>query len=132
LQPVPPSTPLFVVGDHNINVGHFVHAIIQQPALTLPGKYVFATTEATTMGKFLDHWSEITGKETEYLQVTLEEYDRLWPKWGMEVGNDLKCLEEFGADTWTSEKWIGKDELGLGQELVGLHEALVNLVAKQS
>ncbi|KAK9244292.1 hypothetical protein V1506DRAFT_578785 [Lipomyces tetrasporus] len=128
LQPAPPSTPVFTIGDHTINIGHFVHAIIQQPNLTLSGKYVFATTETTTMGKLLDHWSEITGKETEYLQISLEEYDRLWPMWGMEVGRDLRCWDEFGAESWGSEKWMGREELGLGHELVGFREALVALV----
>jgi hypothetical protein len=31
--------------------------------LTRGGKYVFAITETTTLGKLLDDWSEITGKE---------------------------------------------------------------------
>lgn len=97
----------------------------------MAGKYVLASTETTTLGEFLDHWSEITGKETEYLQITLEEYARLWPMWGTEVGLDLQCLDDLGAESWSGEKWIGKEELGLGPELVGLREALVTLVGKQ-
>ncbi|TVY14617.1 NmrA-like family domain-containing protein 1 [Lachnellula arida] len=128
LQPVPASTLVSTIGDHTINVGHFVHAIIKQPKLTLHGKYVFATTEITTMGKLLEHWSEVTGKETEYLQITLEEYNRLWPMWGLEVGSDLKCWDKFGAESWASEKCIGREELGLGQELVGFRDALVTLL----
>ncbi|TVY88142.1 NmrA-like family domain-containing protein [Lachnellula willkommii] len=128
LQPVPASTLVFTIGDHTINVGHFVHAIIKQPKLTLNGKYVFATTEITTMGKLLEHWSEVTGKETEYLHITLEEYNRLWPMWGLEVGSDLKCWDEFGAESWASEKCFGRQELGLGQELVGFRDALVTLL----
>ncbi|KAE9373352.1 putative NmrA-like family domain-containing protein 1 [Stipitochalara longipes BDJ] len=130
LQPVPASTPAFTIGDHAANVGHFVHAIIQQPNLTLNGQYVFATTETTTLGRLLEYWSEATGKEAEYVQISLEEYDRLWPKWGLEVGQDLKCWAEFGAESWGSEKWIGREELGLGQELVGFREALVALVER--
>lgn len=80
------------------------------------------------MGKLLEHWSEVTGKETEYLQITLEEYNRLWPKWGLEIGCDLKCWDEFGAESWASEKCIGREELGLGQELVGFRDALVALL----
>jgi len=76
----------------------------------------------------LEYWSEITGKETEYVQISLDEYNRLWPEWGLEVWQDLKCWAEFGAETWGSEKWIGKEELGLGQELVGFREALIALV----
>ncbi|TVY29322.1 NmrA-like family domain-containing protein [Lachnellula hyalina] len=128
LQPCPASTLVFTIGDHTINIGHFVHAIIKQPKLTLHGNYVFATTEVTTMGKLLEHWSEVTGKETEYLHITLEEYNRLWPMWGLEVGIDLKCWDEFGAESWASEKWIGREELGLGQELVGFRDALVTLL----
>jgi hypothetical protein len=89
---------------------------------------MFATTEVSTMGNLLEYWSEITGKETEYVQISLEEYDRLWPMWGMEVGRELRCWSEFGAKSWGSEKWIGREELGLGPELIGLREALVALV----
>jgi len=80
------------------------------------------------MGQWLETWGEITGNKTQYLQISLEEFDQLWPMWGMEVGGDLKCWEEFGAESWGSEKWIGKEELGLGQELVGFREALVALL----
>ncbi|TVY46703.1 NmrA-like family domain-containing protein [Lachnellula occidentalis] len=128
LQPAPASTLVFTIGDHTINIGHFVRAIVKQPKLTLHGKYVFATSEVTTMGKLLEYWSEVTGKETEYLQITLEEYNRLWPMWGLEVGSDLKCWEEFGAESWASEKCIGREELGLGPELVGFRDALVTLL----
>jgi len=130
MQPVPASTIAFTIGDHKINVGHFVHAIVKRPNLTLNGQYVFATTETTTLGKLLEYWSEITGKEAEYVQISLDEYNRLWPQWGLEVGQDLKCWAEFGAETWGSENWIGKEELGLGQELVGFREALVTLVKR--
>jgi len=80
------------------------------------------------MGRLLEYWSEITGKETEYLQISLEEYDRLWPIWGLEVGKDLSCWADFGEESWGSEKWIGREELGLGKELVGFRDALVDLV----
>jgi len=115
----------FTIGDHTTNIGHFALAIIQHPDLTLNGQYVFATTEITTLGKLLEYWSEITGKETEYVQISLEEYNRLWPMWALEVGQDLMAWSGLGADAWGSEKWIGKEELGLGDELVGFREALV-------
>ena len=77
LQPVPPTTPIFSIGDHTVKIGHFVHANIQQPELTLGGNYVFATTETTTLGEYLQFLGEITGKKTEYVQVSFEAYDRL-------------------------------------------------------
>ena len=89
---------------------------------------MFATTETTTLGKFLDEWSEVTGSEAKYLQISLEEYERLWPMWGMEVGTELKCMDDFGAESWGNQERIGREELGLGKELVGLHDALVVLV----
>lgn len=89
---------------------------------------MFATTETITLGEVLNQWGEITGNPTEYFQISLEEYNRLWPMWGMEVGLDLKCWEEFGAQSWGHDKWIGKEELGLGKELVGFHAALAQLL----
>ena len=63
------------------------------------------------------------------MQITLEDYDRLWPMWGLEVGKDVECWNEFGDASWGSEKWIGGKELGLGEgELVGFKEGLVGLV----
>ena len=59
------------------------------------------------------------------MQISLEEYNRLWPMWALEVGQDLMAWSGLGADAWGSEKWIGKEELGLGDELVGFREALV-------
>jgi hypothetical protein len=127
-MPCHASTPACIISDHTINVGHFVRAVIERPKLTLSGQYVFATSETITMGKWLETWGEITGNETQYLQISLEEFDQLWPMWGMEVGSDLKCWEVFGAASWGGEKWIGKEELGLGPELVGFREALTALV----
>lgn len=126
MQPVPASTEVVVAGDQATNVGVFVHAIIRQPELTLNGKYVFVATETITMGKLFEYWSEATGKEVEYVEISLEDFDRLWPKWGREVGLDLKCSNEFKV--WIGENHIGKEELGLGDELIGFRDAVATML----
>jgi len=127
LQPTPPSTPVLSVGDQTTNVGPFAVAIANKPELTLPGKFVLAETDATTTGSILKSWGQITGKETEYVEISLEQYDRLWPGWGREMGTMLKFWEEYGDRSWTGEEFITKEGLGITAPLVGLETTLQKL-----
>ncbi|KAL2065269.1 hypothetical protein VTL71DRAFT_2938 [Oculimacula yallundae] len=87
LQPSSPNTPILALGDQNTNVGPFALAITQKPELTLPGKFVLGSVESLTTGDLLKTWSAVTGKDAEYVQISLVEFDRLWPngvsRWGL-------------------------------------------------
>lgn len=123
LQPSSHSTPILGLGDQNINVGPFALAIVKKPELTLPGKFVLGSVESLTTGDLLKSWSEVTGNEAEYVQVTLEEFDRLWPMWGLEMGEMLKYWEEFGNKSWSGEKLITKEDLGIEFPFVTIKQA---------
>ncbi|PVH78512.1 NmrA-like family protein-like protein [Cadophora sp. DSE1049] len=123
LQPSSPSTPILGLGDQNINVGPFALAIVQKPELTLPGKFVLGSVESLTTGDLLKSWSEVTGKDSEYVQVTLEEFDSLWPKWGLEMGEMLKYWEEFGDKSWSGEELVTKEDLGIEFPFVTIKQA---------
>jgi len=79
------------------------------------------------MGSLLDRWSKLTGKETEYIQVDLEQFDRLWPKWGREIGFMLQFWEEWGDRSWTGEEGILDGEALGVKGLVDVQSALEEL-----
>ncbi|KAH7317885.1 hypothetical protein BKA65DRAFT_609516 [Rhexocercosporidium sp. MPI-PUGE-AT-0058] len=98
LQPSSPETPILSLGDQNINVGPFALAIAKKPELTLPGKFVLAS-------------------------ITLENFNRLWPMWGLEMGEMLKYWEEFGNKGWSGEEVVTKEDLALDFPFVTIKQA---------
>ena len=123
LQPSSPSTPILGLGNQNINVGPFALAIVKKPELTLPGKFVLGSVESLTTGDLLKSWSEVTGNDAEYVQVTLKEFDRLWPVWGLEMGEMLKYWEEFGDKSWSGEELVTKEDLGIEFPFITIKQA---------
>jgi hypothetical protein len=89
---------------------------------------VKASIAEITHGDVLRTWSEVTGKPTEYVQISLEEFDRLFPAWGKEMGTMLKMWEELGDKSWSGEDAIGMEELGIqSRDLVDLRGAFASL-----
>jgi hypothetical protein len=127
-QPSKPETPILSIGDQTKNVGPYALAIVQKPEYTLPGKFVIATSESTTNGALLETWSKVTGKETEYVQVSLEQYNRLFPGWGLEMGVMMEFWEEFpGMQAWSGEEdLVTARELNL-ERMGGIEETLRGL-----
>ncbi|KAI9696698.1 MAG: hypothetical protein M1836_005060 [Candelina mexicana] len=130
MQPTTPSTKIVCIGSHRDNIGVFVHAIIKQPYLTLPGKYVLAHYETLTAEQLLSLWSVVTGKQAEYVEVSREDFERLWPHGGKEMGLMLRFWEEAGGLSWsgeglvTGDRLLAKEHLGLTKrDLVGVKEA---------
>lgn len=123
LQPAPASTPILSIGDQTKNVGPFVLAIAKKPELTLHGKFVLATVDETTAGENLATWGRITGKETEYVEVSLADFNRLWPKWGQEMGVMMEFWGEYRDKSWSGEELLTKEDLGV-EGLASTEEAL--------
>jgi hypothetical protein len=124
LQPCSPSTPITCIGDQTRNIGPFVLSIVSQPKLTLPGKFVFAYTETMTEKEMLEKWTKVTGKEAIHVQVSLEDYDTLFPGWGKEMGMMMCLWDEAGEKSWSGEDGLltGKD-LGVDMgKLVGVEK----------
>jgi hypothetical protein len=125
-QPAPPTVPLYSMGDAVKNVGVFTNAILAQPKLTLPSKIVLAYAEETTNGGLLQSWSEGTGKESLYVEVKGEAWDKLWPMWGHEMGVMMEFWNAAQDKSWSSDdqEVVTKKELGIAdRELVGSKEA---------
>lgn len=117
LQPTPASTAISILGDATTNIGPFVSGILKRPDLTLPGRFVLATTEETTQGELLQAWSRATGKPTEYVEISMEAYDRLWPMWGKEMGSMLKLWEDLKENSWGGEEVVTKADLEITEPL---------------
>jgi hypothetical protein len=106
-----------------------VTAILAKPEVSLPGKFVLAKTQTLTAGEVLQTWSAATGKQAEFVKVSLEDFDRVWPMWGMEMGIMLKFWDEAKEQSWSGEEGIleAKDLGVRTEELVGLKEAFQGL-----
>jgi hypothetical protein len=84
--PVNPETPISTAGDTATNTGLFVDAILKKPELTLPAKYVKYFSEVITTEYLTKLSGECSKKDIQYVQVRLEDWDKLWPVFGTEVG----------------------------------------------
>ncbi|RDW90936.1 hypothetical protein BP5796_02101 [Coleophoma crateriformis] len=126
-MPASPTTPITTMGDTKENVGHYAMAILNKPTLTLPSKYVLAATETIAAGEMLKLWCEVTGKSALYLQVSLEDYDRLWPKWGKEVGLMIQFWEAAKEKSWAIDGLLTSDNLGVTNKLVGMEAVFKSL-----
>ena len=78
IQPLPPSTSMYIAGDTNHNVGVFVSAILKRPEISLPAKYAFVYTEVIPFKDMLLAWSEVTGRRATFIQCSLQEYEEVW------------------------------------------------------
>ena len=110
-----------MAGDVSTNIGLYVSAILRNPSVSLPAKYTLVVTENITAADTLKVWSEVTGKEAEYIEVSAEKFDSIFPKMGGEMAAQLKwgeTVQDWGqlAGGMVSGKDLGVDE----KELVGL------------
>jgi uncharacterized protein YbjT (DUF2867 family) len=124
LSPAAASTPVVTIGDARANVGAFAVAILRRPGAAL-GKVVLAKTGTLSAGGVLDSWSRATGHAAEYVRVSLEQFDAVWPGWGREMGVMLAFWDEAKERSWSGEEVVvGPEELGVEVEsLVGLEDA---------
>jgi hypothetical protein len=76
--------------------------------LTLHGKFVLASVSKLSAGEFLSTWGRLNGKVTDYVQISLADYDRLWPGWGLEMGLMMEFWGEYGDKSWTGEDFLTK------------------------
>jgi nucleoside-diphosphate-sugar epimerase len=120
-MPLPADTPLAHIGDHNTNVGVFAKAIFAKGEQARGGKYVLASVQENTFGEALADWAKQTGRTdpTTLVQISLEDYEVLWPKWGTEMGVMLKWWGVARDQSWsvaTGEPLLKAADLGLSQK----------------
>ncbi|KAJ6116097.1 hypothetical protein N7523_006514 [Penicillium sp. IBT 18751x] len=114
LQASPASVPIQVIGDAKINIGLFFRSIIEQPAISLPGRFVLGATDAMTTGEMLLTWASTHGIRAEFVQVDEETYYDLWPKWGEIMDKSHKYWETAKEESYSGEDVIlTKEDLGI-------------------
>ena len=126
LAPAHADTPIQSIGDPKTNIGKFVRAVLRRPEQTLPGRYVSVVSEQTSLRKLLKTWSDVLGKEATFVQVSPEDYNRLWPGWGNDMGPMFQYYDEYGIDAWNLEDGIlTAQDLGVKpEELVSVEDCL--------
>ncbi|OBT48566.1 hypothetical protein VE00_01369 [Pseudogymnoascus sp. WSF 3629] len=106
MYPVPPSTPYPCVGDHAVNGGIFVRALIKNPPPQ--GSFVRCNAETLTVDSYLALWGRVTGIAPEEgsiaaVQISPEDYIRLWGHMGAEQASQWRFFHwvaEHGPPKW--------------------------------
>lgn len=114
-----------MAGDVSVNIGIYVSAILRNPAASLPAKYAFVSTENVSVADALRIWSEVTGKEAVYIEVSAEKFDAIFPQAGGELAAQLKWGETVRDWGSLGKALVSGQELGVDErELVGLKKFL--------
>ncbi|OAQ96064.1 hypothetical protein LLEC1_03505 [Akanthomyces lecanii] len=109
VQPVAPQTLVPMVGDHTVNTGLFVQKTLENPASSLPRKYVLGVTDWVAHGDLLKEWAGVlsekqgTRSDPFYVRSNMDTISQLWPGTGEELGQILRLSEEFGVKAWSKE-----------------------------
>lgn len=120
--------PITLVGSHKDNVGPVVQAILTQGPLKLGTRHVVAALEETTAEGMLKMWSEATGKDAVHVQISMEDYEKLWPVWATEMAAMYMWWQHEGVALWAArdEKVVTLQDLGLKKEdLVSTKDAML-------
>ncbi|KAK9375186.1 uncharacterized protein V1513DRAFT_38825 [Lipomyces chichibuensis] len=134
----PEKTPIASLGDHRTNVGIFAYSVLANPP-KVGGTYVKCSAEDfPTMNAYFAQWGSGSGlvassQSTSVLQISIEQYKALWPKWGDEMGIMMIYWELLGNNSWDpppGDKMMNAYELmteSAKKELVTTEEAFKSL-----
>ncbi|KIM93594.1 hypothetical protein OIDMADRAFT_89585, partial [Oidiodendron maius Zn] len=91
--PAHPETPYPSIGNHRVNSGIFVKAVVENPPPT--GTYVLCNVEDLTLCSFLAAWGRASGispqpNSTAVVQISLEQYVALWGEMGEEQASQWR------------------------------------------
>jgi hypothetical protein len=75
------------------------------------------------IGDFLKKWSAFTGKPAQYIQVDVEDYCVMYPKWGAEMIPILQFWQAYGDKSWSIEDHVTAKDLGIEAEVKSLEDA---------
>ena len=83
-QPSRADAVLPVSGDVSANLGVFAVAALKNPDKTC-GKYIDVRSNLMTFTDILKVWSEVTGKDAEYVPISPEAFSKIWGVAGVEM-----------------------------------------------
>ncbi|KAK0276844.1 hypothetical protein LTR35_010238 [Friedmanniomyces endolithicus] len=132
LSPVAGDTVVSSIGSQKDNVGLFVRAILRQPLLTLPSKYVMAAVEQLSLGEIIKLYGELTGRDTRLVCVGPTAFHELFPMWDA-VRDMLLFWQAHGARSFAKHRVVPLTSVELSidkAELVTSRESLKMLLQK--
>ncbi|KAK5130563.1 hypothetical protein LTR08_001943 [Meristemomyces frigidus] len=123
IQPCRPETVMWVT-DVEHNVGLFVAALIAQPAVSLPAKYVSVHSDILPYADVFATWSAVTGKRCEFIQCAPAQYERMMGVFGKELASQL-ALNEVAPDWGRGHGGdvVTAKELGIEGEVLSLRQS---------
>lgn len=99
--------------------------IVAKPELT-KGQPVDIAPEVLSFGEMLKIYGEVTGRQTAYLQVSVEDFTSVWGPPGKELADQFVFGEQF-ANGWGLSA-ITKEDLGIkDDEWPGFKETVESL-----
>ncbi|KAK0362587.1 hypothetical protein LTR91_001923 [Friedmanniomyces endolithicus] len=132
LSPVAGTTVVSSIGSQKDNVGLFVCAILRQPLLTLPSKYVMAAVEQLSLGEIIELYGELTGRDTRFVCVGPTAFHELFPMWDA-IRDMLLFWQAHGDGSFAKHGVVPltSTELSIDKaELVTTRESLKTLLQK--
>ena len=113
-------------GDVETNVGLFVHAIVTQPKISLPGKYAFVSTDYIPYPEVFKTWGEVMGKNVTYIECNREQAVAMFGFWIDELVTQLD-MNAIAPD-WTKgyEGVLFAKDFGIQDKMVG-HKASLEM-----
>ncbi|KAJ9604694.1 hypothetical protein H2200_010808 [Cladophialophora chaetospira] len=122
LLPISESTLFGITGDQNINIGIFVRGILSRGGIC-GGKHVFCNYETIPVAEYYARWAVVAGKQVHHVQISMEDFCKMMPNYGLEMGVMLQFWSAYGERSFSGEDLISAEQLGIENELVGLEEA---------
>ncbi|KAK1079392.1 hypothetical protein LTR33_006424 [Friedmanniomyces endolithicus] len=132
LSPVAGTTVVSSIGSQKDNVGLFVCAILRQPLLTLPSKYVMPAVEQLSLGEIIELYGELTGRDTRFVCVGPTAFHELFPMWDA-IRDMLLFWQAHGDGSFAKHGVVPltSTELSIDKaELVTTRESLKTLLQK--
>ncbi|KAK4959956.1 hypothetical protein LTR10_002845 [Elasticomyces elasticus] len=131
MQPSKGDALLPICGDVGVNVGVYVRAALKHPDKSR-GKYVYVRTDRLSFPDILRIWSEVSGRDAEYVPISPHAFEALWGPGGKEMAMQYQSGELWDDwDTLKPGEVCTPEELGIKtEELVGLKQELEILKSK--
>ncbi|CAO2648767.1 Nn.00g097160.m01.CDS01 [Neocucurbitaria sp. VM-36] len=123
--PTNPNAKVLLAGDMSVNPGIWVRQVLATGDKAF-GKYANVALEKWTFQEMLDLWSEITGKECVFTEISIDAVTKLYGN----LGNELPLQFKFGeaCDPWETEEHISPEGLGIiRDEVVGFRGSIEGL-----
>ncbi|KAF2443614.1 NAD(P)-binding protein [Karstenula rhodostoma CBS 690.94] len=111
ILPTSPKAVIPVSGDINVTPGLWTRQIITNPELT-KGQYVDIAPETLSFGEMLKIYGEVTGRQTAFIQTSVEDFTGVWGAPGKELADQFVFGEQF-TDGWGSASTLSKEDLGI-------------------